>query len=97
MKVLVYSTFSKRKFMKKMKSPSSMRSGRFHPPKCIGKLQKMGMMYMYFPNFLITSIKNEQKLKNCKKRRGGGPIGEQPIGSNQQLAVVCFLHAGSPN
>jgi hypothetical protein len=25
-----------------MKSPSSMRNGRFHPPKCRGKVQKTG-------------------------------------------------------
>jgi hypothetical protein len=42
MKVLVYSSVSKNKFWKKMKSPSSMRNGRFHPSKCRGKVQKTG-------------------------------------------------------
>jgi hypothetical protein len=45
MKVYVYSRFSKNKIWKKMKSPSSMRNGRFHPPKCRFKLQKMGELY----------------------------------------------------
>jgi sterol desaturase/sphingolipid hydroxylase (fatty acid hydroxylase superfamily) len=40
MKVLVYSNFSKNKTWKKMKSPSSMRNGRFHPSKCRSKVQK---------------------------------------------------------
>ena len=38
MKVLEYFNFSKKGLKKK--SPSSMRNGRFHPPKCRGKLQK---------------------------------------------------------
>jgi hypothetical protein len=42
MKVLVYSNFSKNKIWKKMKSSSSMRNGRFHLPKCRGKVQKIG-------------------------------------------------------
>jgi hypothetical protein len=39
-KVLVYSNFGKKVFWKKVKCPSSMRNGRFHPPKCRGKVQK---------------------------------------------------------
>jgi hypothetical protein len=42
MKVQVYSKFSNNKIWKKMKSPSSMRNGKFHPPKCRGKLPKNG-------------------------------------------------------
>jgi hypothetical protein len=74
MKVLVYFTFSKFFFLKKVKSPSSMRNGRIHPPKCRDKLQKMGVLYINSPkmpgpspNFLI--IPNYyflNKLKNCK-------------------------------
>jgi hypothetical protein len=41
MKVLVYSNFSKKNW-KKMKPPSSMTIGRFHPSKCRGKVQKTG-------------------------------------------------------
>jgi hypothetical protein len=37
MKVQVYSRFSKNEIWKKMKSPSSMRNGRFYPLKCRGK------------------------------------------------------------
>jgi hypothetical protein len=33
MKVQLYSKFSKNKIWKKLKFPSSMRNGRFHPPK----------------------------------------------------------------
>jgi hypothetical protein len=47
MKVQVYSNFSKK--FKKMKSLSSMRNGRFHTPKCRGKLQKMGVLYTQPP------------------------------------------------
>jgi hypothetical protein len=32
----------KKKIVKKMKSPCSMRNGRFHPSKCRGKVQKTG-------------------------------------------------------
>jgi hypothetical protein len=41
MMVHVYSNFNQKNW-KKMKSPSSMRNGRFHPPKCKGKVQKTG-------------------------------------------------------
>jgi hypothetical protein len=42
MKVQVYYKFSKNKIWKKIKSPSSMRSGRFDTPKCRGKGSKNG-------------------------------------------------------
>jgi hypothetical protein len=32
-----------------MKSPSSMKNGRFHPPKYRGKVQKMGVLYTHSP------------------------------------------------
>jgi hypothetical protein len=44
MKVQVYSKFREYKIWKKVKSPISMINGRFHPPKCRGKLQKMGVL-----------------------------------------------------
>jgi hypothetical protein len=53
-----------------MKSPSSMRNGRFHLPKCGGKVQKMGVLYTHSlkmpspsPNFLITPKKKFRKIK----------------------------------
>jgi hypothetical protein len=57
MKVHVYSKFSKNKIWKKMKSPSSMRNGRFHPPKCTGKVQKIGEETLKgpFSKFLIPA------------------------------------------
>jgi hypothetical protein len=68
MKVLVYSSISKKKFMKKMKSPSSMRNGRFHPSICRGKVQEMGVLYTHSsqmsgpsPNFLIKPKKKPPK------------------------------------
>jgi hypothetical protein len=42
MKVQVYSKFIKNKIRKINKSPCSMREGRFHPPKCRSKVQKIG-------------------------------------------------------
>jgi hypothetical protein len=42
MKVQVYSKFRKNKIWKKVKSPNSMRNGRFNTSKCRGKLQKIG-------------------------------------------------------
>jgi hypothetical protein len=49
MKVQVYYKFGKNKIWKKMKPPSSMRNGRFHPPKCKGKLQKMRVLNTHSP------------------------------------------------
>jgi hypothetical protein len=80
MKVLVYSNFSL-SFLNKMKFPSSMRNGRFHPSKCRGKVQKMGVMYTHSPkmsgpspNFLIIpEIYNNIKLEK------GGVVGGQLV------------------
>jgi hypothetical protein len=54
-KVLVYSNFSKK--LEKMKSPSSMRNGRFHPSKCRAKVQKIGEETLkgLFSNLLIPA------------------------------------------
>jgi hypothetical protein len=40
----VYSKFRENKIWKKIKSPNSMRNGRFYPPKRRDKLQKMGVL-----------------------------------------------------
>jgi hypothetical protein len=71
--------------MKKMKSPTSMRNGRFHHPKCRGKVQEKAMLYTHSskmpgpsPNFLITPKKKVKKSKNCKKRGGEGWQGSNP-------------------
>jgi hypothetical protein len=54
-----------------MKSLSPMKNGRFHPPKCKGKVQKIEVLYTHSPkmpspspNFLIIPKK---KLKEIKK------------------------------
>jgi hypothetical protein len=53
-----------------MKSPSSMRNGKFPTPKYRGKLQKMGVLYTHSPklpcpspNFLKTPKNNFKKIK----------------------------------
>jgi hypothetical protein len=53
----VYSKFNKNKIWKKIKSPSSMRNGRFHPSKCRGKVQKIGEETLkgLFSKFLIPT------------------------------------------
>jgi hypothetical protein len=57
MKVLGYSKFTKKKIWKKIKSPSSMRNGRLHRPKCKGKVQKIGEKTVkgLFSKFLIPA------------------------------------------
>jgi hypothetical protein len=45
----MYSKFRKNKIWKNMKSPSSMKNGRFDTPKCRGKVQKMGVLYTHPP------------------------------------------------
>jgi hypothetical protein len=49
MKVQVYSKFRKNKISKKVKSPNSMRNGRFNTSKCRGKLEKMGVLCTHSP------------------------------------------------
>jgi hypothetical protein len=77
MKVLVYSNF-RNFFLKKMKSLSSMRNGRFYISKFRGKVQKMGVLYTIFlkmlgpsPNFLIIP---KIKLKFLEKGEVAGRI-----------------------
>jgi hypothetical protein len=63
MKVQAYSKFRKNKIWKKVKSPISMRNGRFNTSKCRGKLQKMGVMYTHSPKMPGSSSKLPQKNK----------------------------------
>lgn len=42
-----------------------MRNGRFHPPKCRGKVQKMGVLYAHLPK-MQTHIQTSSKYKNDK-------------------------------
>jgi hypothetical protein len=49
MKVHMYSNF------RKIKSQSSMRNERIHPPKYKSKLQKMGVLYTHSPKMPGTS------------------------------------------
>jgi hypothetical protein len=57
MKVLVYSNLFFKQIWKKMKSPSSMRNERFHPPKCRDKVQKIGeeTLKRFFSKLLIPA------------------------------------------
>jgi hypothetical protein len=92
MKVVAYSNFRKKAFWKKMKSPSSMRNGRFHPSKCRGKVQKMEVLYTHSPkiqgqspNFLTTPKKKKVNQKIAKK--GGGrelPVVYQTTGHDRR-------------
>ena len=87
MKVMVCSNFSKTFFGKKMKFPNSMRNARFHPPKCRGKVWKMGVLYSHSSKVLDPSLnflrKHPLKIKKTKKKfgkgRGWGAIGTQPV------------------
>ena len=50
-----------------------MRNGRFHPPKCRGKLQKMGVLHIHSPKRLGPFSKLPKKVyKNSKKFKKGG-------------------------
>jgi hypothetical protein len=57
-----------------MKSPTSIRNGRFHLPKCRGKVQKMGVLGPS-PNFQITPKKSEknQKIAKYGRQQGSNP------------------------
>jgi hypothetical protein len=56
-----------------MKSPSSIRNGRLHPPKCRDKLQKMGVLYTHSPKMPSPFPNNpKENLKKSKKMEKGG-------------------------
>jgi hypothetical protein len=66
-----------------MKSPSSMRIRRFHPPKYRSKVQKMGVLYTHSPKMpgpFPKLLHNTKKriFFNFKIRKKGGRHGEQP-------------------
>jgi hypothetical protein len=76
MKVLI-NLILENKNWKKMKSPSSMRNGRFHASKSRGKVQKMGVLYTHSPKMPGSSPNFFKKLKEKKekenKRKEEGP------------------------
>jgi hypothetical protein len=95
-KVQVYFKFNKNKIWKKMKFPSSMRNGRFHPHKYRGKITPIfwngSDLHPFSQNakpILITQKKGEKNAKTTKK---GGPayslldFGPQPAGECWSLA-----------
>jgi hypothetical protein len=63
--------------LEKIKSPSSMKNGRFHLSKCRGKVQKLEVLYTHSPkmpspspNFLIAPKKKVKKMKKLQKMGG---------------------------
>jgi hypothetical protein len=62
MKVYVYSKFSKNKISKNVKSPNSMKNGRFDTSKCRGKLEKMGVLCI-LPKALVHSPNFQKKIE----------------------------------
>jgi hypothetical protein len=78
MKVQVYSKFGKNKISKKVKSPNSMRNGRFDTSKYRGKLEKMGVLCTHSPKspgpFPKLPIKKLKKKKIPKKRDQADPV-----------------------
>jgi hypothetical protein len=80
MKVQVYSKFRKNKISKEVKSPNSMRNGRFDTSKWRGKLEKMGVLCTHspkspgpIPKLLIKNwpkcSRKLQKNKKIQKKR----------------------------
>jgi hypothetical protein len=102
MKVQVYSKLSKKKFENKIKSPSSMSDGRFHPPKYRGKLQKMEVLYTHspkmpgpFPNFL----KHPKKRLNLflkKTKKFGKKASPQFVRLRAATHVPLFFNSCLP-
>jgi hypothetical protein len=54
-----------------MKSPSSMRNGRFHTPKYRGKVQKMEVLYIHSSKMPINKQPQNLQKKKKKKRKSG--------------------------
>jgi hypothetical protein len=61
MKVQEYFNFNQKNW-KNRKFPSSMRNGRFHPPKYRGKVQKMGVLYTHSPKMPSPSPNTKTKI-----------------------------------
>jgi hypothetical protein len=79
MKVQVYSKFRKIKISKKVKSPNSVRNGRFDTSKCRGQLEKMGVLCTHFPKSpgpfpKLPKKKIQKNIKNSKQKGQSGPI-----------------------
>jgi hypothetical protein len=90
-----------------MKSPSSMRNGRSHIPKCRGKLQKMGLVYTHHPKkprpFLYAKAFNffnkkeaQKKKKNCKKKGSSPQSVKLQATASQQPLVTGRPRCGPP-
>jgi hypothetical protein len=95
MKVEVYSKFRKNKISKKVKSPNSMRNGRFYTSKCRGKIEKIGVLCTHSPISLgpfpkLPIIYKKKNLKFKKKEKGTRPtlssIDLRPTGDRWSLA-----------
>jgi hypothetical protein len=73
MKAHVYSKFRENKISKKVKSPNSMRNGRFDTSKWRGKLEKMGVLCIHSPKslgpFSKTPIKNWPKCRRKHQKK----------------------------
>jgi hypothetical protein len=54
--------------VKKLKSPSSMKNGRFHPPKCRGKFQKNESVVHPFSQNATPILITHQKKKEEEKK-----------------------------
>jgi hypothetical protein len=66
---------AKSKISKKVKSPNSMRNGRFDTSKCRGKLEKMGVLCTHspkspspFPKLPKKNLKKIQKIQKIQKK-----------------------------
>jgi hypothetical protein len=86
----VYSKFRKNKIPKKVKSPISMRNGRFNSSKCRGKLQKMGVLYTHSPKSPGPFPKLPKKIKFKKIK-----IDCIESGVSWQPAVARRLYTGA--
>jgi hypothetical protein len=89
MKVQVWTKFSQKKLLEKVKSPLSMNFGRIRTSKCRGKLQKMGVMYTHslkspgpspkLPKIIFLNKKIKKKFelphrRRCRSTAGGRPL-----------------------
>jgi hypothetical protein len=84
MKVQVYSKFRKNKIWKKVKSPISMRNGRFNTSMCRGKLQKMEVLYTHSPKMpgcssKVPKLKKLKNWKTCIAKGACAVAGGQPL------------------
>jgi hypothetical protein len=91
MKVHVYSKFSKNKISKKVKSPNSMRNGRFDTSKLGGSLKKWVYCAPILPKALAHSPNFQKKIqKNIKNSKKKGP-GRPYLGVDPQHRLGPFF------